>query len=159
MPAAQDPLNDVLEGGYVTSGEWHGPAWAITYGENATIDPESFVDHPAGEPLCISGYIEPTEDFSNGAILGFNVNQSPEVDSTPLTVVPTGNGLYVNLTNHAGSEIRAQIHDLEGEDEDHRWCTVLYELPTVIPWSDFNTRCWDNSGASGEGGATGEGGA
>jgi hypothetical protein len=100
MPAAQDPLNDVLEGGYVTSGEWHGPAWAITYGENATIDPESFVDHPAGEPLCISGYIEPTEDFSNGAILGFNVNQSPEVDSTPLTVVPTGNGLYVNLTNH-----------------------------------------------------------
>jgi len=137
------------EGAYVSVCGWHGFAWTGAGPEGvSTISPASFSDLKAGASLCATGSVGADPNYGGYAMIGINVGQSNTGEAEPpnAEITPTGTGLYVSLTNHASNSFRIQIQDAQGADSaDHRWCAV-YSAPGVIPWSDFNTKCWDRSG-------------
>jgi len=64
---------------------------------------------------------------------------------------PTGTGIVINVSNPGGSALRVQIQGPTGAtDANDRWCTKLavFDQPVSIPWSAFNTACWDGSGST-----------
>jgi hypothetical protein len=81
----------VEEGGYVTSGPWHGFAWTFALGEGSTIAPSSFESLPAGGQLCASGVVAPEPNYECVAIIGININEDAE-GANP-GIVPGGDGL------------------------------------------------------------------
>lgn len=139
----------VGEGAFVSVCGWHGFAWTGAGPDNlSTVSPTSFSDQAAGAPLCATGSVGADPDYGGYAMIGINVGQENTGESEPpnAEIVPTGTGLYVSLTNNASNSFRIQIQDSLGADSaDHRWC-ALYSGPGVIAWSDFNTKCWDDSG-------------
>ena len=83
-------------------------------------------------------------------MIGINVGQVDTGAAEPPNpeIVLQGDGLYVSVTNNATNALRIQIQDaLGGDNADHRWC-ALYTGPGVIPWSAFNTACWNDSGTT-----------
>ncbi len=135
----------VEEGGFVTVCGWSGYAWANA-DDASRIEPTGFDSLGAGDDLCASGSVAAEDTWGGYAMVGINVAQEAGEDTSIGTLVPDGTGIYVDLMNAAGNELRIQIQDAEGEaDENHRWCAV-YSEPGVIPWSDFNTHCWDGTG-------------
>jgi hypothetical protein len=141
--------------GYVTVCGWQGFAFTGAGPDNlSTIRPASFANLAAGAELCASGTVGADPNYSGYALLGINIGQPDTgADEPPnAELVPQGTGLYVSVTNNASSSFRIQIQDASGEtDAAHRWCAV-YSGPGVIPWSSFNTACWDNSGSAYAGG-------
>ena len=141
----------VDDGGYVTACSWHGFAWTGAGPDNvSTIQPAGFSALTAGARLCASGTVGADPDYAGYAMIGVNVGQdNTGADDPPnAAIVPQGTGLYVSVTNNASNSLRIQIQDaLGGDNADHRWC-ALYNGPGVIPWTRFNTACWDDSGAA-----------
>lgn len=135
-------------GGYIEVGPWAGYAWtaAVPEGET-TIDPENYED-VTDFPLCAQGTVAAQEDYGGVAMVGLNVNQGPE-DEDPSTWTPTGEGVYIDLSNPGGSTVRVQIQGPNGaDDENDRWCAEVTETGgQLIPWGNFNTTCWDDAGA------------
>ena len=135
----------VLDGGYWISGPVHGYAWtsAVPEGES-TISPADFADLEAGEDLCASGVVAPQDDYGGVGLLGMNVNQDEGEDTAIGTFVPSGDGIYVDITNPGLSTVRVQIQGPAGEtDPDDRWCAGVSSVGgELIPWEDFNTECW-----------------
>jgi hypothetical protein len=70
--------------------------------------------------------------------LGFNISQG--LGATAGTaIVPTGTGLQVTYTKVSGpTTIRVQI-----QDDTTRWCAPLTTSPATIPYTSFNTMCWE----------------
>ena len=102
-------------------------------------------------PYCASGNVPVTSDYSAISMIGFNVNQE-RIDDAPVgSLVPSGDGLLVNISNNANTDvIRVQIQGPNGAtDENDRWCAPVsqFNQDVIIPWDAFNTMCWDNSGA------------
>ena len=145
-------------GGYHIHGDWAG--FAFTFATNATISPsaeEGYNDMLTQDgPYCARGDVPLHADYLAIAAVGFNANQ-PKVEDAPVnTVVSSGNGLLVNVSNPSGTSLRVQIED--GTDPDapdaaeHRWCANLstFDQDVKIPWEAFNTECWDaNAPATG----------
>ena len=66
-----------------------------------------------------------------------------------MTVVPAGNGLTVTVTKTVDSPLRVQIQGPNGgTDANDRWCAPLIGSGGFVPWSAFNTKCWDGSGTA-----------
>ncbi len=133
----------VGEGAFVESCGWSGFAWtgADTL---STIDPADFEGAAADAALCANGSVSKAEDWSGYAMLAINIGQGADDDDSA-DITPDGTGIYVDIENTAGSPLRIQIQDSTGgDDATHRWC-ANYTSPGVIPWSDFNTKCWDSS--------------
>jgi hypothetical protein len=141
----------VDDGGYVTTCSWHGYAWTGAGPDaTSTIQPAGFGSVTAGTRLCASGTVGADPDYAGYAMIGSNINQNDtgDAESPNPAIAPQGNGLYVSVTNSAANSLRIQIQDdLGGDDANHRWC-ALYSGPGVIPWGNFNTACWDDSGSS-----------
>ncbi len=137
----------VDDGGFVTVCDWTGYAWTRTDG-TSSISPTGFDSVSAGTKLCASGTVQARDDWSGYAMLGINVGQAEGDDTDAIDVATDGDGLYVDLDNRGGSELRVQIQTSQAEDDENaRWCAV-YSGPGVIRWSDFNTKCWDGSGSA-----------
>ncbi|MBN2804024.1 MAG: glycoside hydrolase family 5 protein [Deltaproteobacteria bacterium] len=131
-----DPYGFSVVDGYVTAGPWHGSAYAIAEGY-ATITPASF---DGADSLCASGNL--IAEYSSLAKAGFNLNQDAPAGSAVLSVVPEGDGIYVNVSNDGGTELRAVINA-----GSVSWCAIIESSGGVsIPWNSFNTECWDNGG-------------
>jgi hypothetical protein len=126
----------VHEDGYVTSGPWHG--WAWTTSPDGTISPQSFDGAAAGTRLCAAGTVG--RDSHAYAILGIDVAQSPENGNEPHWI-PTGPGLFYDITNVAGSPLRLQI-----AAEGGVWCAPISGGHGQLDWGQLNTKCWDGSG-------------
>jgi hypothetical protein len=130
--------------GYFTSGTWKGFAWTATFGTGNTIAPANF-EGVATWPICASGTVAGVADGSNGAMLGWNLNQAPTTDAPLATVTPSKMGVSVNITAKAAAQLRLQIQAADGADNAmHRWCA---EIGTggdniFVPYSSFNTECW-----------------
>jgi hypothetical protein len=96
--------------------------------------------------LRVSGTLGPANAqnmYAGVVFLGFNINQ-PTGSSTFTTRVPTGTSLVVQYTKAAGpAAIRVQL----GAGSS-RWCANLTASPATIPYTMFNTQCWDNSGTA-----------
>jgi len=129
----------------MTFGNWHGYAW--TFASGGSILPANFgtVEEP---PLCANGSV--TTGVNNLAMLGVNLNQAETPANAPtMTVVPTLDGITVNVTNNTNAALRVQIQGPNGsEDENDRWCAPLFGSGGFIPWNAFNTRCWNGTGNS-----------
>jgi hypothetical protein len=141
----------VQAGGYVISCNWHGYAWtsAGPSGSASTITPANFSSLAAGGQLCASGSVAPQSNYGGYGILGLYVNQATGASTPADPVTVTGTGLVVNVTNTGGSALRVQIQDeLGATDATHRWCATITGSGGTIPWSSFNTACWDGSGTA-----------
>lgn len=129
-------------------GCWHGYAFAGA-DTASTAMPTSFAMCGAGCMLRFSGSVAASATFSGTAYLGFNVGQA--ANGTSGTVVPAGAGLTVNFTNTGGSPLRVQIQGPTGDTvATDRWCADLVGAagPVTVPYTTFNTMCWDNSGTA-----------
>ncbi len=150
-----------LLGGYHTHGDWAG--FAFAFATEATISPSNFetmVDKDG--PYCVKGMVGATEKYTSIAAVGFNVNQVKADDSEIKLLKASGDGLMVditvnNLTAPSSAQdpsLRIQLEDLTdpgaADAGDHRWCAnvqpVNGAISQTIPWSSFNTQCWDGKG-------------
>jgi hypothetical protein len=61
-------------------------------------------------------------------------------DTSISSLTPAGSGLTVSYAGTVGTGVvlRAEI-----SDGTTRWCHNLTSSPTTIPYSSFNTACWD----------------
>ncbi len=136
-------------GGYLVSGAWHGYVWTSASGTGSTITPMDFSMDTAGQPFCAMGTVAPMADYSGTAIVGYNLDQDTGMGSPTNTVVPTATGLVVNVTNTGMSTLRVQLQGPNGAtDATQRWCATITGTGGTIPYSSFNTACWDGSGTA-----------
>ena len=131
--------------GYFTAGTWKGFAWTSTFGAtDNTITPASFAG-VATWPVCAKGTVKGVADGSNGAMVGWNLNQEKVADAPLATVTPSMAGVTVNIKANATAQLRLQIQAADGATvAAHRWCA---EIGTggdkiFVPWASFNTECW-----------------
>jgi hypothetical protein len=134
--------------GYWISDDWHGFAWTATDSTSGTtITPKSFAGVAENGPYCASGTIKGATTAV--AMVGVNLNQERAANAESLTVVPSKDGITVNVTNSGGTPLRLQIQAPGGStDESKRWCAAISGSGGFIPWSGFNTRCWNNAGTA-----------
>jgi hypothetical protein len=99
-------------------------------GSKICLDPNS---------LCANGStgIADTAGTIYGAGIGFNLDKS----ATPAAVPLPGTGVTVALSSLPTQGMRLQVH--VGTVD---YCAPLKSASGTIPWTDFNTKCWDNSG-------------
>jgi hypothetical protein len=144
-------------GAYITAGTWKGYAWTGTDGvSTTTITPADFSAVAAGGSLCVSGTVAGTADYSAVAILGINVNQPMADTTTPMPFADqwdpinnNTNGLAYDITNTGGSPLRIQVQARGGElDQRLRWCAPVAGKTGALPWTTFNSACWDQTGQS-----------
>lgn len=144
------PLESQIERGpYFVSGAWHGYFWHATHGAGTTISATNFSVQQFNAPVCIKGMVVPTSDSTGNAILGVNLSQAQTDDMALQTVAPTMDGIQLDVSNRAGSEVRVQIQALDGDtNERARWCAIVKGAGGFIPWASFNSACWDGSGVA-----------
>jgi len=60
-------------------------------------------------------------------------------------MVPTGDGIYVDISTIGSFPTRVVIHGPDGAtDPNDRWCAPIeFTGGFEILWSEFNTECWD----------------
>jgi len=136
-------------GAYFVSGRLHGYAWTSADGTDSTITPADFTALGASDPRCAKGSVGPSADYSGVAMLGVNLNQDQSTDAPTMTITPMAGGLSISITNNASSPLRLQIQAPDGgTNADDRWCAPLTGSGGFVPWSSFNTACWDGSGTA-----------
>jgi hypothetical protein len=86
----------------------------------------------------VKGSVAASSDYSAIAQLGFELTDSGGV-------TPTKAGVLVDVKNNASSLLRFQV---ESPDGSTRWCAQLSGSGGFIPWTSFNTMCWDNTGVA-----------
>ncbi len=118
-------------------GCWHG--YSSVGGDTAsTVTPKDFAACGAGCMLTAMGTVGPAvaPDYAGTIWLGFNLNQAAGGGTTS-TVTPAGTSLVVNYTS-TGPAVRVQI-----AAGSTRWCAPLTSSPATIPYTMFNTECWE----------------
>lgn len=131
---------------YFTSGNLHGYVWLAQSGAGTTLSTTGYATAEFTPPVCIRGSVAATADSSGNAMLGFSLNQPR--DGEPEAFTPTSGGLQVSLTNRGTSPVRVEIQAADGATNDaSRWCAIVNGGGGTIAWRDFNTACWDGTGA------------
>lgn len=135
-------------GPYYEHEPWSGYLWVAKTGKDTTLtSSKSFRDKTFEAEVCIKGSVAASADSSGNAMLGMNVNQAERVDAVPLTLAPSLDGVHVEVKNSAGSPLRIQVAAADGtSNAAARWCAQLSGSGGFIPWTEFNTACWDGSG-------------
>jgi hypothetical protein len=146
-PAPAEP-GAIERGPYYEAEPWQGYFWIAKTGKDTTLAAsESFDAATFGKPVCIRGSVAKAADSSGNAMLGINLNQAEQSDAAPKTVVPTRAGVHVDVTNQGSSPLRVQVAGADGtSNPESRWCAAVSGSGGFIPWSAFNTACWDGSG-------------
>jgi hypothetical protein len=132
--------------GYFTSGTWKGFAWTATFPDGGvnTVMPASF-EGVANWPICASGNVVGVADGSNGAMVGWNLNQEPTENAPLGEIMPGNEGISVNITANVPAQLRLQIQAADGATNAlHRWCAEIGTggAAIFVPYSSFNTECW-----------------
>jgi hypothetical protein len=129
-------------GNYFKSGAWMGYVWTSVTGEGSTITPMDFAAQTTGMPRCVSGTVAPIADFSNVAMLGFNLNEPSGGMGT--TIAPTKAGVTINVTNRAMSVLRLVVQS--AATGGTQWCTNITGTGGFISWDALRTECWGSTG-------------
>ncbi len=137
-------------GSYYVNGPWAGYVWTATCtGSSITGD---FSTHMTGSPYCVSGSVAPASDYSGWAMLGWNINQTQGSSTPNGTWTPSNinsGGVLISVSNSGGSALRVQIAGPNAStDSSDTWCAAVTGAGGLIPWTSFNTACWDNSGTA-----------
>ena len=126
----------IVGGDYIDAGVIHGYCFGlmIVGGVETIFDVES--------QLCCP-YSLPGTSWEDIAMIGCNVNQ-PVSGATAGTWTPANTGgICVRGTGFQ----RIQIQGPNGAtDANDRWCAAVPTTGGCVPWPEFNTACWDNSG-------------
>jgi hypothetical protein len=130
-------------GPYLTSGNLKGYTWVAQAGAGTTLTATGLTAAQFSAPICIQGSVAATPDNSGSAMVGLNLNQA--LGGEPMAFTPTLAGLQVGVTNRAGSPLRIQLQTGDGSG---LWCAQVTGAGGFIPWTAFNTACWDGSGAA-----------
>jgi hypothetical protein len=138
-------------------------------GVGTNISPTDFLTGTTDGAYCVSGVVEPAVKWESVALLGFNLAQDAatadctykEVDPSsegPPGVELTGSGIALNFAKRGADTsftLRVQIQGPNGHKEgevgsNDRWCSTIAEVQgtAFIPWSDFNTQCWEGGEGS-----------
>lgn len=122
---------------------WHG--YSFTGGDTGSAPlPADFAMCGAGCMLHITGTVGAATEanaYAGIVFMGFNVAQAAGA-ATKGTVTPTGTGLVVTYTNTSATPVvRFQIQS--GSSASTRWCAPLTGSPATIPYTSFNTECWE----------------
>jgi hypothetical protein len=147
--AATNPDPHATERGpYYEDEPWSGYLWIAKNGKATTLTAsKTFQDKAFDQAVCIKGTVAATADSSGNAMLGMNVNQAERTDAAPLMLVPSLDGVQLDVKNNAGAQLRVQVAGQDGTTHaDARWCAVVNGSGGFIPWTAFNTACWDGSG-------------
>ena len=142
--------------GYFTSGTWKGFAWTATFGTGNTVMPADF-EGVKTWPVCASGTVKGVADGSNGAMVGWNLNQEKVADAPLGTVTPGKAGVAVSITAKVAAQLRLQIQASDGADNaDHRWCAEIGTggADIFVPYTSFNTECWPGGAGTAYDGTT-----
>ena len=146
--------------GWWTHASWHGCPWTgidTVAGTTTSNMPRDFLTHVEGMGYCVSGTVFSSYDAV--ALLGFNLNETPTGNAMqcaynpaaammmgPPGVTLTGTGIAINFTKTAAPTFRIQVQGPNGAtDPDNRWCATITAAtgPTFIPYTAFNTECWE----------------
>jgi hypothetical protein len=123
---------------------WHG--YGFLGGDaGSIINPKDFSACGAGCQLTLSGTVNAgnqTNSYAGYAYLGFYVAEAPGT-ATHGTVTPKGSSLVVTWSgNFAGTRMQLASGTTT-------WCAPFQSAsPATIPYSSFNTACWDYSGSA-----------
>jgi hypothetical protein len=149
----------------VTKVDWHGCVWtgkdSTVTGSDTSVVPSDFMTASTADGYKISGSV--FNDYNSVALIGFNLNEAttgkadqckndPAVkDGPPTVTMPTdAKGIAINWTAaKLPLTFRIQIQGVKGaSDANQRWCATIKDAsgPSFVPWTDFNTTCWDNKG-------------
>lgn len=155
----------------VTDVTWSGCVWtdvdSVT-GSTSSIAPADFTGHAPLAPYRVSGSV--FNSYESVALLGFNLNEPVTGSSDQCayrvlgdtTVLPpgvmlpgAGGGVTVSWTAQVlPGTFRIELLGADGfSNPASRWCASITEVsgPSFIPFSRFNSRCWDNSGSTFDG--------
>ncbi len=151
--------------GYWRYGDWKGCVWTGVDVEDVgtTATPEDFRDRAPTDAYCLSGTVGADEDYASVALLGFNLNEDPAgadcaydpTDATakgPPGVTLTAEGIAADFVKQGADTsfvLRVQLQGPDGAtDENDRWCATIDAVQgkVFVPYSDFNTACWDGTG-------------
>jgi hypothetical protein len=124
--------------GYGTNSTWKGFVSPTSWG-TATISPTKFA---AGSQVCVMGSVPADLTGGSGALVAWNIDEPKPTSAVPtpaVAVAPTGTGLAVMLTGTV-TGLRVQIEDAT---QKTKWCALVTGPNTMIPWTSFNTACWD----------------
>jgi hypothetical protein len=132
-----------LQGPHLKTATLQGHLWLAYSGEGTTLTATGYDAAVVSGPVCIQGSVVATPDYNSNAALGLNLNQLP--NETPMPFTPTLAGLQIDVSNKAGSPLRILIQSQDGAGV---WCANVNGSGGFIAWTDFNTACWDGSGAA-----------
>lgn len=126
----------------------HGLAFIESAVSETSHTPESFTSCGANCKLCISGSVGPDDSYGGYAAIIVALNET-SVGGKVGTVAPTGGELEISVTNTVGNPLRLWIWGKDGQSyAEQRWCYELGNKTAThhIPWGEFNTECWTNTG-------------
>jgi hypothetical protein len=97
---------------------------------------------------CSSGTVGASSTYKFWATAGFNVNQEQSGASGSTSSLPlVGSTITISYSNKGGSSLELQLWD-----GSNYWCTYLQpsagQNTVTIPFSKFNSACWDMSGTA-----------
>jgi hypothetical protein len=166
--AACPPISTLIDGGtpsiaplvvtpdgqnnvYVTSGNglWYGYLMLVQDSAGSTVTLPTLQPTPDLTPAyCTAGSVMPGDLSSNPTYAGFGFYlQQSSTTREILTVSPASAGVNVQLLNKAGSPLFAQITGSSTTGAPPTWCAPILGSGGFIPWTAFNTKCWDGSGS------------
>ena len=140
---------------------WAGCSWTgidVVAGTTTTNTPKDFVTKAPADPYCVSGSVNANND--SVALLGFNLAQpvagaNCAYNPTLIQVLPgvtlTGTGIAVAFSKKISTDMRIQVQGPMGATlATDRWCAKITDPagPVFVPYTSFNTKCWDNSGTT-----------
>jgi len=144
--------------GYALSGPWKGYTFTFVDTIGSTVKPVCGTTGTcfmtAGTKACATGTVKADMAYGGFAGFGWNINQgtAPPDGSTmnpQNNVTLGGSGVNVDVTNNAGSTLRVQITVGTGATAAIYCATLSGSGPQMVPFSMFNTKCWDGTGTAG----------
>jgi hypothetical protein len=127
--------------------------YVFTSSDSNTPTGTSYAELATDGTLCMRGSVmalppNPTDaDYANdwGCEMVFNLDQSQGTDTPRNAYTLTGTGVTVNTTAVPSCTTARVVLDQDGAKPTY--CALL--TPGVeIPWSKFNTKCWNDSGTA-----------
>jgi hypothetical protein len=124
---------------------WHGYAYNFGDSIGTTATPGLTNTYASCGTVCAlgaTGTVAPSTAANNygGYVgIGFQLNQPLTGGTATATVTPKGSGLTVSFSGNTGAlAVRAQL-----TDGTTTWCRTVTTSPVTIPYSSFNTKCYD----------------
>jgi len=137
----------MVAGSYVTSGNWSGYAFSYAFpAPNSSRSPENYDSLAAGDAPCLRGVVGADSSWTTHVAVGINLDEDTEGVKGD-GVVLTGSALKYSIANPGNSILRIQFDTVADDDADGRFCVEVPAESGEIDLADFNTACWDGSGA------------